>query len=36
MFNRFMIWTSTISPAFWESVGIVAFIVFITFTVGVN
>lgn len=36
MFNRFVLWTSSLGPAFWESVGVIAFAIFITFTVGVN
>ncbi len=36
MLNRFMFWAYNLTPAFWECVGIISLVVFITFTVGVN
>ena len=36
MFNKLYLWSMKVSPALWESIGILAFAVLITIMVGVN
>lgn len=36
MFDRLKIWSMSINPTLAESVSILAFVIFITFMVGVN
>lgn len=36
MFNRLYVWSMSVSPVLWESIGILAFAILITFLVGVN
>lgn len=36
MINRLVNWAISVNPALWESVSILAFVIFITFMVGVN